>query len=122
MLSIYTATCFSGMNGLGPGLTGMMKGIAIKVASTLGSMVMDKFPWPLPPRLDSTEAAFELSWDLSSSIDSYMGWSIMAVMAGNGNSSTILSIDVIMLLEELVRTDNNVKRQLSAIGYKICSY
>jgi len=73
MLSICAAVCLGGMTTFGPGLTGIVIGMGVIVANTVCSTMSVKCPWPPPPRLDYTEMAFALSWELSSSIVSYIG-------------------------------------------------
>ena len=82
MISVCEAVCLSGMTEFSPGLTEITKGIAVNVASTVGSTVSAKYLWPPLLISDCTEVVFVLNWELSSSIDSYVGWPVIAVMVG----------------------------------------
>ena len=41
---------------------------------------------------------------------------------GKGKPFTVLLTVVVVMTEEVVKTDNKVKRQVSSIGHKIRSY
>ena len=56
----------AGMSGEEPGLTGIKKVVTDKVLYTAGDTVSWRRPRVPQPRLDWTEAAFELSFKLTS--------------------------------------------------------
>ena len=76
--------------GIDPGLTGTTKGVTDKVLSTAGDTVSWRRPRVTQPRLDWTEAAFELSLKLTSAMVLYVGVPTMGGLVGNGKPSTIL--------------------------------
>ena len=86
------------MSGAEPGLTGMMKAVTDKVLYTAGGTVSWRRPRLPQPRLDWTEAAFELSFKLTSAMMLYVGVPMMGGIVGNGKPSTILSMAVGMVI------------------------
>ena len=55
----------AGMSGVDPGLTGPKKAVTDKLLYTAGDTVSWRRPRVPQPRLDWTEAAFELSFKLT---------------------------------------------------------
>ena len=86
------------MLGTEPGLTGMTKSVTDKVLYTVGDTVSWRRTRVPQPRLDWTEAAFELSFKLNSAMVLYVGVPTMGGIVGNGNPSTILSMAVVMVM------------------------
>ena len=78
------------MSGADPGLTGKTKAVTDKVLYTAGDTVSWRKPRVPQPRLDWTEAAFELSLKLTSAMVLYVGVQTMGGIVGNGKPSTIL--------------------------------
>ena len=62
------------------------------------------------PRLDWTEAEFELSFKFTSAMVLYVGVPTMRGIVGNGKPSTILSMTFgMVMIDKLLRTDNTSK-------------
>ena len=68
----------------------MPKVVTDKVFYTTGDTVSWRRPRVLQPRLNWTEAAFELSFNLTSAMVLYVGVPTMGGIVGNGKPSTIL--------------------------------
>ena len=86
------------MSGEEPGLTGTTKAVTGIVLYTAGDTVSWKRPMVPHPRLDWTEAAFELCFKLTSEIVLYVGVPTMGGVVGYGKPSTILSMVVGMVI------------------------
>ena len=82
-----------------PGLMGTKKVVTDKVLYTAGDTVSWRRPRMPQPRLDWTEAAFELNFKLTSDIVLYVGIPTMGGIFGNGKPSTILSMAVGMVID-----------------------
>ena len=82
-----------------PGLMGTTKVVTDKVLYTEGDAVSWIRPRVPQPRLDWTEAAFELSFKLTSAMVLYVGVPTMGDIVGNGKPSTILSMAVVMVID-----------------------
>ena len=82
-----------------PGLTVTTEAVTDKVLYTAGNTVSWKRPRVPQPRLDWTEAAFELSFKLTSAMGLYVGVPTMGGIVGNGKPSTILSMAVGMVID-----------------------
>ena len=87
------------MMGAEPGLTGTTKSVTVKVLYTAGDTVSWRRPRVPQPRLDLTEAAFELIFNLTSAMMLYVGVPTMGGIVGNGKPSTILSMAVGMVID-----------------------
>ena len=87
------------MSGAEPGLTGTTKAVTYKVLCTEGDTVSCRRPRVLQPRLDWTEAAFELSFKLTLAMVLYVGVPTMGGIVGNIKPSTILSMAVGMVID-----------------------
>ena len=70
-----------------------------KVLYTAGGTVSWRRPRLLQPRLDWTEAAFELSFKLTSAMVLYVVVPTMGGIVGNGKPSTVLSMAVGMVID-----------------------
>ena len=81
------------------GLMGKTKAVTDKVLYTAGNTVSWRRPRVPQPRLDWTEAAFELSFKLTSAMVLYIGVPTMGGIMGNGKPSTILSMSVGMVID-----------------------
>ena len=97
------------MSGAEPGLTGTTKLVTDKVLYTAGDKVRWRRLRVPQPRLDWTEAEFELSFKLTSEMVLYVGAPTMGWIVGNGKPSTILSMAVGMVIVKLLTTDNTNK-------------
>ena len=80
------------MSGAEPGLTGTTKAVMDKVLYKAGDTVSWRRLRVPQPRLDWTEAEFELSFKLTSAMVLYVGVPTMGGIVGNGKASTILSM------------------------------
>ena len=87
------------MLGAEPGLTGTKKAATDKVLYTAGDTVRWRRPRVPQQRLNWTEAAFELSFKLTSVMVLYVGVLTMGGIVGNGKPSTILSMAVGMVID-----------------------
>ena len=87
------------MLGADPRLTGTTKTVTDKVLYTAGDTVSWRRPRVLQLRLDWTEAAFELSFKLTSAMVLYVGVPTMGGIVGNEKSSMILSKAVGMVID-----------------------
>ena len=87
------------MSGAEPVLTGTTKAVKDKVFYTAGDTVSWRRPRVPQPKLDWTEAAFELSFKLTSAMVFYVGVPTMGGIVGNGKPSTILSMVVGMVID-----------------------
>ena len=87
------------MLGAYPGLTGTTKAVTDKVLYTAGDTVIWRRPRVPQPRLDWTEAAFELIFKLTSAMVLYVGVPTMGGIIGNGKTSTILSMAVGVVID-----------------------
>ena len=87
------------MSGADSGLTGMKKVVTDKVLYTAGDIVSWRRPMVSQPRLDWTEAVFELSFKLTSVMVLYVGVPTMGGIVGNGKPSTILSMAFVMVID-----------------------
>ena len=87
------------MSGEDPGLMGTKKAVTDKVLYTAGNTVSCRRPRVPQPRLDWMEAAFELSFKLTSAMVLYVGVPTMGGIFGNGKTSTILSMAVGMVID-----------------------
>ena len=68
-----------------PGLKGTTEAVTDKVFYTAGDTVSWRSPRVPQPRLDSTEAAFELSFKLTLEMVLYVGVPMMGGIVGNEN-------------------------------------
>ena len=82
-----------------PGLTGTTKSVTDKLLYKVGDTLSWRRPRLPQPRLDWTEAAFELSFKLTSAMVLYIGVPTMGGIMGNGKPSTILSMSVGMVID-----------------------
>ena len=82
-----------------PVLTGTTKAVTDKVLYTAGDTVIWRKPRVPQPRLDWTEAVFELSFKLTSEMVLYVGVPTMGGIVGNGKPSTILLMAVDMVID-----------------------
>ena len=89
----------AGMSGEELGLTVTKKALTDKVLYTAGNTVSWRRPRVPQPRFDWTEAAFELSFKLTSEMVLYFGVPTMGGIVGNGKPSTILSMVVGMVID-----------------------
>ena len=89
----------AGISGAEPGLTGTTKAVTDKVLYTAGDTVTWRRPRVLQPRLDWTEAEFELSFKLTLAMVLYVGVPTMGGIVGNGKPSTILLMEVGMVID-----------------------
>ena len=80
-------------------LTGTTKAVTDKVLHTAGDTVSWRRPRVPQPRLDWTEAVFELSFKLTSAMVLYVGVPTMSVIVGNVKPSTIVSMAVGMVID-----------------------
>ena len=80
------------MLGEDPGLMGTTKTVADKVLYTAGDTVSWRRQRVPQPKFDLTEAAFELSFKLTSAMVLYVGVPTMGGIVGNGKPSTIFSM------------------------------
>ena len=87
------------MLGAEPGLAGAKKAVTDKVLYTAGDTVSWRRPRVPQSRLDWTEAAFELSFKLTSAMVLYVGVPTMGGIIGNGKPSTILAMAVGMVID-----------------------
>ena len=87
------------ISGEDPGLTGIKKAVADKVLYTAGDAVSWRRPRVPQPKFDWTEAAFELSFKLTSAMVLYVGVPTMGGIVDNGKPSTILSMAVGMVID-----------------------
>ena len=81
-----------------PGLTGTKKAVKDKVLYTAGDKVSWRRPRVPQPRFDWTEAAFGLSFKLTSAMVLYVGVPTMGGIVGNGKPSKILLVAVGMVI------------------------
>ena len=88
----------AGISGAEPGLTGTAKAVTDKVFYTAGDTVSWRRSRVPQPRLDWTEATFELSFKLTSAMVLYVGVPTMGGVVGNGKPSTIFSMAVGMVM------------------------
>ena len=82
-----------------PGLTGMTKLVTDKVLYTSGDTVSWRRRRVRQPRFDWMEAAFELSFKLTSAMVFYVGVPRMGGIVGNEKPSTIFLIAVGMVID-----------------------
>ena len=87
------------MLGADPGLVGTTKAVTDKVLYTAVDTVSWRRPRVPQPRLDWTEAAFELSFKLTSVMVLYVGVPTMGEIFGNGKPSMILPMAVGMVID-----------------------
>ena len=87
------------MLGAEMGLIGTTKAVTDKVLYTAGDTVSWRRSRVPQTRLDWTEAAFELSFKLTSAMVLYVGVLMMGGIVGNGKPSTILSMAVGMVID-----------------------
>ena len=88
------------MSGAKTGLTGTKKAVTDKVLYTVGDTVSWRRPRVPQPRLDWTEAVFELSFKLTSAMVLYVGVPTMGGIFGNGKPSKILLMAVGMVIDK----------------------
>ena len=86
------------MLGAELGLTETSKAVTDNVLYTAGDTVSQRRPRVPQPRLDWTEVAFELSFKLTSAMVLYVGVLTMGGIVGNGKPSTLLSMEVGMVI------------------------
>ena len=86
------------MSGEETGLTRKKKVVTDKVLYTAGDTVSWRRLRVPQPRFDWTEAAFELSFKLTSAMVLCVGVPTMGGIVGNGKPSTILSMAVGMMI------------------------
>ena len=91
------------MRGAEPGLTVTTKSVTDKVLYTASDTVSWRTPRVPQPRLDWTEAEFELSFKLTSAMVLYVGVPTMGGIFGNGKPSTILSMAVGKVIDYYLR-------------------
>ena len=82
-----------------PGLTGTTKAVTYKVLYKAGDTVSWRRPRVPQPRLDWTEAAFELSFKLTLVMVLYVVVPTMGGIFGNGKPSAILSMAVGIVID-----------------------
>ena len=87
------------MLGEHPGLMGTTRVVTDKVLYREGDTVSCRRPRVPQLRLDWTEAAFELSFKLTSAMVLYVGFPTMGGIVGNRKPSTILSMEVGMVID-----------------------
>ena len=87
------------MYGTEPGLKGTTKAVTDKVFYMAGDIVSWRRPRVPQPRLDWTEAVFELSFKLTLAIMLYVGVLTMGGIVGNGKLSMVLLITVGMVID-----------------------
>ena len=87
------------MSGEEPGLTGTKKSVTDKVLYTASDTVSWRRPRVPQTRFDWTEAAFELSYNLTSAMVLYVGVPTMGGIVGNGKPSTFFSMAVGMVID-----------------------
>ena len=87
------------MSGADPGLTCTTKAVTDKVLYMAGDTVSWRRPRVPQPMLDWTEAAFELSFKLTSAMVLYVGVPTMGGIVGNGKPSTIFSLAFGMVID-----------------------
>ena len=85
--------------GCRAGVDGHKKSAMDKLLYTAGDTVSWRRPRVPQPRLDWTEAAFELSFKLTSAMVLYVGFPTMGGIVGNRKPSTILSMEVGMVID-----------------------
>ena len=90
----------AGTSGAEAGLTGTTKAVTDKKIYTEGDTVSWRRPRVPQPRLDWTEAAFELSFKLTSAMVLYVEVPTMGGIVGNGKPSTIMSMAVGMVIDK----------------------
>ena len=88
-----------GMSGAEPGLTGTTKLVTDQLLYTAVDIVSWRRPRVPQPRLDWTEAVFELSFKLTSAMVLYVGVPTMGGIVGNGKPSTFLSLAVDIVID-----------------------
>ena len=86
------------MSGADPGMTGTTKAVTDKLLYTAVDTVSWRRPRVPQPILDSTEAAFELSFKLTSAMMLYVEVPTMGGII-DGEPSTILSMAVGMVID-----------------------
>ena len=87
------------MSGAELGLMGTTKAVTDKVLHTAGDTVIWRRLRVPQPRLDWTEAAFDLSFKLTLAMVLYVGVPTIGGIVGNGKPSTILSMAVGMVID-----------------------
>ena len=87
------------MSGEEPELMNTKKAVTDKVFYTAGDTVSWRRPRVPQPRLDWTEATFELSFKWTSAMVLYVGVPTMGGIIGNGKPSTIFSMVVGMVID-----------------------
>ena len=68
--------------------------------------VRDKFPWDPPPRFDCIEEELVLSISWVSEMVLYVGKPMILEIVGYGNPSTIIFLIMVVMIEEVLITDN----------------